>query len=214
MLPMPSGAVVGFLDTEGFSASDRTADYDAKIFAISALLSSHLLYNSVRIIDTASIECVCHCLPPSLPAPFFLPPSQPAPFFRPRLRRVCHRRSDAAGYKPHIRWRGRGSGSFLFLLLLHLTEPPTPPDALGFALPHPYQPTPPHRPGSLVSHVAAAVTAAVQVPGAAGTARAAVPGQGGVCGGRAAHRVRPHGTTGIPTAHVGGGELLPRHGSR
>ena len=58
MLPMPSGAVVGFLDTEGFSASDRTADYDAKIFAISALLSTHLLYNSVRIIDTASIECV------------------------------------------------------------------------------------------------------------------------------------------------------------
>lgn len=146
MLPMPSGAVVAFLDTEGFSASDRTADYDAKIFAISALLSSHLLYNSVRIIDTASIECVCHIAPHSLPKT-----------------------------KSH-----------------------------------------PHRPGGLVSHVAMAVaTAAVsQVPGAAGTARAAVPGQSGVRGGRAAHRAGPHSTTGVPTAHVGGGELLPRHGAR
>jgi len=85
MLPMPSGAVVGFLDTEGFSASDRTADYDAKIFAISALLSTHLLYNSVRIIDTASIECVRrpspHTLTPLAPAlctRALLPPS-PAP---------------------------------------------------------------------------------------------------------------------------------------
>jgi hypothetical protein len=68
MLPMPSGAVVAFLDTEGFSASDRTADYDAKIFALSALLSSHLLYNSVRIIDTASIERV-PTPPPRAPSP-------------------------------------------------------------------------------------------------------------------------------------------------
>jgi hypothetical protein len=90
MLPMPSGAVVGFLDTEGFSASDRTADYDAKIFAISALLSTHLLYNSVRIIDTASIECVRrpspHTLTSSHPSN---PLSVPAPSFLPRPRRAC-----------------------------------------------------------------------------------------------------------------------------
>jgi len=45
-----------FVDTEGFSAPDRAANYDSKIFASAALLSSHLLYNSVRIIDQREIE--------------------------------------------------------------------------------------------------------------------------------------------------------------
>lgn len=43
-------------DTEGLAAPGNTADYDAKIFAIATLLSNHLLYNSVRIIDESSME--------------------------------------------------------------------------------------------------------------------------------------------------------------
>ncbi|CAG2111870.1 unnamed protein product [Medioppia subpectinata] len=45
-----------FLDTEGFAANNVTENYDAKIFAVSTLLSSHLLYNSVKIIDQSDID--------------------------------------------------------------------------------------------------------------------------------------------------------------
>ncbi|CAG2177788.1 unnamed protein product, partial [Oppiella nova] len=45
-----------FLDTEGFAANNVSENYDAKIFAVSTLLSSHLLYNSVKIIDQSDID--------------------------------------------------------------------------------------------------------------------------------------------------------------
>lgn len=45
-----------FLDTEGFAANNITENYDAKVFAVSTLLSSHLLYNSVKIIDQSDID--------------------------------------------------------------------------------------------------------------------------------------------------------------
>ena len=45
-----------FLDTEGFAANNISENYDAKIFAVSTLLSSHLLYNSVKIIDQSDID--------------------------------------------------------------------------------------------------------------------------------------------------------------
>ncbi|CAM5999695.1 unnamed protein product, partial [Sphagnum balticum] len=45
-----------FLDTEGFAANNISENYDAKIFAVATLLSSHLLYNSVKIIDQADID--------------------------------------------------------------------------------------------------------------------------------------------------------------
>lgn len=45
-----------FVDSEGFSAPDNTATYDAKMFAVVTLLSSHLIYNSVRNIDQKEIE--------------------------------------------------------------------------------------------------------------------------------------------------------------
>jgi hypothetical protein len=45
-----------FLDTEGLAAPGNSADYDAKIFAVATLLSNHLFYNSVRIIDESSME--------------------------------------------------------------------------------------------------------------------------------------------------------------
>ncbi|KNC69969.1 hypothetical protein SARC_17507, partial [Sphaeroforma arctica JP610] len=43
-------------DTEGFSSSNVTQHYDSKVFAVSALVSSYLLYNSVKIIDQAAID--------------------------------------------------------------------------------------------------------------------------------------------------------------
>eukprot|EP01135_Chromosphaera_perkinsii_P011048 Nk52_evm7s2325 gene=Nk52_evmTU7s2325 len=45
-----------YLDTEGFSARNISETYDAKIFAVSALLSSYLVYNSVKIIDQSAID--------------------------------------------------------------------------------------------------------------------------------------------------------------
>lgn len=47
-----------FLDTEGLFASNISESYDAKIFAISNLLSSYFIYNSVKIIDQSSIEYI------------------------------------------------------------------------------------------------------------------------------------------------------------
>ncbi|KAI1305312.1 Guanylate-binding protein 1 [Halotydeus destructor] len=45
-----------FLDTEGFAANNVSENYDAKVFAVATLLSSHLLYNSVKIIDQVDID--------------------------------------------------------------------------------------------------------------------------------------------------------------
>ncbi|XP_071481321.1 guanylate-binding protein 5-like, partial [Diadema antillarum] len=45
-----------FLDTEGFAANNVSETYDAKVFAVSALLSSYLIYNSVKIIDQADLD--------------------------------------------------------------------------------------------------------------------------------------------------------------
>lgn len=45
-----------FLDTEGFAATNVSENYDAKIFAIATLISSHLIYNSVKIIDQSEID--------------------------------------------------------------------------------------------------------------------------------------------------------------
>ncbi|KAK8756581.1 hypothetical protein V5799_000715 [Amblyomma americanum] len=55
---LPSGQQLSliFLDTEGFAATNVSENYDAKIFAIATLISSHLIYNSVKIIDQAEID--------------------------------------------------------------------------------------------------------------------------------------------------------------
>ncbi|XP_019643168.1 PREDICTED: uncharacterized protein LOC109484356 [Branchiostoma belcheri] len=57
-MTLPSGDSVSviFLDTEGFAANNISENYDAKIFAVSTLLSSYLIYNSVKIIDQADID--------------------------------------------------------------------------------------------------------------------------------------------------------------
>ncbi|XP_076316462.1 uncharacterized protein LOC143228907 isoform X2 [Tachypleus tridentatus] len=45
-----------FLDTEGFAANNISENYDAKIFAVATLISSHLIYNSVKIVDQSDID--------------------------------------------------------------------------------------------------------------------------------------------------------------
>ena len=45
-----------FLDTEGFAANNVSENYDSKVFAVATLLSSHLLFNSVKIINQADID--------------------------------------------------------------------------------------------------------------------------------------------------------------
>eukprot|EP01125_Pyxidicula_operculata_P014554 TRINITY_DN4856_c0_g1_i1.p1 TRINITY_DN4856_c0_g1~~TRINITY_DN4856_c0_g1_i1.p1 ORF type:complete len:698 (-),score=128.01 TRINITY_DN4856_c0_g1_i1:14-2107(-) len=45
-----------FLDSEGLFASNVTEIYDAKIFAVATLLSSYLVYNSVKLIDQSAID--------------------------------------------------------------------------------------------------------------------------------------------------------------
>ncbi|CAM1313017.1 Gbp5 (predicted), partial [Pycnogonum litorale] len=45
-----------FLDTEGFAANNVSENYDAKIFSVTTLMSSYLIYNSVKIIDQADID--------------------------------------------------------------------------------------------------------------------------------------------------------------
>jgi GTPase Era involved in 16S rRNA processing len=47
-----------FLDTEGLAAAENTEQHDAKIYSISTLISTHQLYNTIRNIDTRSIEAL------------------------------------------------------------------------------------------------------------------------------------------------------------
>ncbi|XP_064490396.1 guanylate-binding protein 1-like isoform X2 [Ornithodoros turicata] len=60
--PMPimqkTGRKAGliFLDTEGHGASNVSENYHAKIFAITTLISSYLIYNSVKTIDQSEID--------------------------------------------------------------------------------------------------------------------------------------------------------------
>lgn len=48
---LPDGTHVLVLDTEGFSSSNVSAEYDARVFAVTALMSSYLISNSIRVID-------------------------------------------------------------------------------------------------------------------------------------------------------------------
>jgi hypothetical protein len=47
------------MDTEGFYGEGATRSYDARIFAIATLVSSHLIYNTLRTIgDTQSVTAL------------------------------------------------------------------------------------------------------------------------------------------------------------
>ncbi len=50
------GSKIILLDSEGFFGSDVSEVYDAKIFAVTTLLSSHLIYNSIKLIDQSSVD--------------------------------------------------------------------------------------------------------------------------------------------------------------
>lgn len=60
MLPLeqrsPDGAQVVLVDTEGFFGTNVAEYYDANIFAITALLSSQIVYNSIKLIDQAAVD--------------------------------------------------------------------------------------------------------------------------------------------------------------
>lgn len=53
---LEDGSVVMFLDSEGFYGRDVTESYDAKIFTAATLLSSHLIYNSLQLVDQNSVD--------------------------------------------------------------------------------------------------------------------------------------------------------------
>eukprot|EP00698_Gefionella_okellyi_P021737 TRINITY_DN7113_c0_g1_i2.p1 TRINITY_DN7113_c0_g1~~TRINITY_DN7113_c0_g1_i2.p1 ORF type:complete len:517 (+),score=109.13 TRINITY_DN7113_c0_g1_i2:68-1618(+) len=55
-LKTPDNATIVFLDTEGFYGSEAAESYDAKIFAIATLLSSHLMFNSIKPIDQQAVD--------------------------------------------------------------------------------------------------------------------------------------------------------------
>jgi hypothetical protein len=52
----PADKTVLLIDSEGLFAPNITEVYDAKIFSVSAFLSSYLIYNTMRIIDETEID--------------------------------------------------------------------------------------------------------------------------------------------------------------
>ncbi len=55
-ITLKDGSVVLFMDTEGFYGQDVSESYDARIFTVATLLSSHLIYTSKGLIDQHAIE--------------------------------------------------------------------------------------------------------------------------------------------------------------
>eukprot|EP00899_Mesostigma_viride_P007415 jgi/Mesvir1/16675/Mv15077-RA.1 len=55
-LTAPDRARVLLLDSEGFYGNATAEAYDAKIFALSLLLSSHMLYNTVKVVDQQQVN--------------------------------------------------------------------------------------------------------------------------------------------------------------
>lgn len=51
-----NGKTVVALDTEGFFSPESNDDYDAKLFAITSLLSSSLVYNTIKNIDQSQVD--------------------------------------------------------------------------------------------------------------------------------------------------------------
>ncbi|KAH3732735.1 guanylate-binding protein 2 [Pelomyxa schiedti] len=50
------GKTVILIDTEGFFGTGATEEYDAKLFAVSTLMSSLMIYNSIKVIDQSQID--------------------------------------------------------------------------------------------------------------------------------------------------------------
>ena len=56
MVSTVDGSKILLLDTEGFSAAGVAESFDAQVFSIAMLLSSHLVYNSKNVITQAEVE--------------------------------------------------------------------------------------------------------------------------------------------------------------
>ena len=55
LLEATTGTCVFFLDSEGANSLEKDAQHDAKIFALSILLSSLFMFNTVGCIDERAI---------------------------------------------------------------------------------------------------------------------------------------------------------------
>ena len=55
-IELPDGSVVLFMDTEGFYGQDVSESYDARTFTVATLLSSYLVYNTIKLIDQGMVE--------------------------------------------------------------------------------------------------------------------------------------------------------------
>ena len=53
ILRAPDGSRVVLIDTEGFYGAMASRSYDAKVFAVACLLSSNLVYNTLRTLGTS-----------------------------------------------------------------------------------------------------------------------------------------------------------------
>jgi hypothetical protein len=53
-----NGKSILLLDCEGFFGLGASENYDAKLFSITTLLSSYLIFNTIKIIDQASAEYI------------------------------------------------------------------------------------------------------------------------------------------------------------
>ncbi|KAF4727746.1 hypothetical protein FOZ63_005524 [Perkinsus olseni] len=55
-LSAPDGSEIWLMDSEGFFGPQVTETYDAKIFTVATLLGSHLVYNTVKVIDQQAVN--------------------------------------------------------------------------------------------------------------------------------------------------------------
>jgi len=55
-ITLKDGSTVFFMDTEGFFGNDVSESYDAKIFTSATLLSSYLVYSSIKLIDQSAVD--------------------------------------------------------------------------------------------------------------------------------------------------------------
>ncbi|KAF4660541.1 hypothetical protein FOL47_007104, partial [Perkinsus chesapeaki] len=55
-LTAPDGSEIWLMDSEGFFGPQVTETYDAKIFTVATLLGSHLVYNTVKVIDQQAVN--------------------------------------------------------------------------------------------------------------------------------------------------------------
>jgi hypothetical protein len=56
MTSQKDGARILLLDTEGFSSAGVAEAYDAQVFSVATLLSSHLVYNAKNLIQAQEVE--------------------------------------------------------------------------------------------------------------------------------------------------------------